>query len=159
MGPALRHILALVSLGAAAAAPLPGPEAVIARIYGRYQSAETYSVFGTDSEVRRTFSAPLAGLLSADARYQVRTQSVGCFDSDPFIVGQDYKITAVQVSSVADPATPARAIVTAAFRNFEQPVVVRFDMLDGPSGWTIDDLRSDAYGSFKANLRRCLRAR
>ena len=154
----LRHVVALLLLGAIAAAPPPGPETLVSQIYAGYLSAnDAYSPLATDASIKRTFSTALAALLFANTRLQVKTQSVGCLESDPFIVGQDYQITALQVSSVVDPATPSRATVTAAFHNFDAPRVVSYTMLREPSGWRIDDLQSGPDSSFKAKLQRCLK--
>ena len=156
----LRRVTALLWLGAIAAAPAAGPESLVTQIYASYQSSnDPYSPLATDANIRRDFSPSLAALLFANTRLQAKTQSVGCLESDPFIVGQDYQITALQVSTVADPATPSRATVTAAFHNFDAPVTVRYAMLHEPSGWKIDDLQSGPDGSFKAKLQRCLRVR
>ncbi len=87
----------------------------------------------------KLMSRSLAALFARDDLYQDEAGEIGHIGADPFINGQDGEVKSLKVTIVEKPAN-GRALVSAAFRSFKQPVTVRFRMVEEGGGWRIDDI-------------------
>lgn len=87
----------------------------------------------------RLLSKGLAALFARDDLYQDEAGEIGHVGADPFINGQDGEVKNLRVTVIEKPAN-GRALVSAAFRSFKQPVTVRFRMIEEGGGWRIDDI-------------------
>ena len=87
----------------------------------------------------RLMSRSLAALFARDDLYQDEAGEIGHIGADPFINGQDGEVKNLKVTIVEKPAN-GRALVSATFLSFKQPVTVRFRMREEGGGWRIDDI-------------------
>jgi hypothetical protein len=87
----------------------------------------------------RLMSRALAGLFARDELYQDEAGEMGHLGADPFLSGQDGEVKNLKVTITEKPAN-GRALVTASFRSFRQPVSVRFRMVEEGGAWKIDDI-------------------
>lgn len=87
----------------------------------------------------KLMSNSLAALFARDDLYQDEAGEIGHIGADPFINGQDGEVKNLKVTVTEKPAN-GRALVSAAFRSFKQPVTVRFRMVEEGGGWRIDDI-------------------
>jgi hypothetical protein len=87
----------------------------------------------------KLMSKGLAALFARDELYQEEAGEIGHVGADPFISGQDGEVKNLRVSVTEAPAN-GRALVTASFRSFKQPVSVRFRMVEEGGAWRIDDI-------------------
>ena len=87
----------------------------------------------------KLMSKGLAALFARDDLYQDEAGEIGHIGADPFINGQDGEVKNLKVTVIEKPAN-GRALVSAAFRSFKQPVTVRFRMIEEGGGWRIDDI-------------------
>jgi hypothetical protein len=87
----------------------------------------------------RLMSRELAALFARDELYQDEAGEMGNLGADPFLSGQDGEVKNLKISVTAPPAG-GKALVTASFRSFKQPVSVRFRMVEEGGAWRIDDI-------------------
>ena len=87
----------------------------------------------------KLMSKGLAALFARDELYQEEAGEMGHVGADPFLSGQDGEIKNLKVTVTEKPAN-GKALVTAAFRSFGQPVSVRFRMVEENGAWKIDDI-------------------
>jgi len=87
----------------------------------------------------RLMSKSLAALFARDDLYQEESGEIGHVGADPFISGQDGEVKNLRVT-VTEPPANGKALVTASFRSFRQPVSVRFRMVEENGFWRIDDI-------------------
>jgi hypothetical protein len=87
----------------------------------------------------KLMSRSLAALLARDDLYQRESGDMGQIGADPFLNGQDGEVKSLTVAVTEKPAN-GKALATASFRSFDQPVTVRFKMVQEAGGWRIDDI-------------------
>ncbi len=87
----------------------------------------------------RLMSRALAGLFARDELYQEEAGEMGNLGADPFLSGQDGEVKTLKVTVTESPAN-GKALVTASFRSFRQPVSVRLRMIEEGGAWRIDDI-------------------
>jgi hypothetical protein len=87
----------------------------------------------------RLMSKSLAGLFARDDLFQEESGDIGHIDADPFISGQDGEVKNLRLT-VSEKPLAGRALVTASFLSFKQPVSVRFRMIEEGGSWRIDDI-------------------
>lgn len=83
-------------------------------------------------------SKSLAVLFSREELYRRETGKIGNLDVDPFI-GRRRHVERLRVRVTEKPAN-GRALVTASFGDPEQPVSVRFPMVEESGAWRIDNI-------------------
>lgn len=72
----------------------------------------------------------------------------GVYDiSDPFMPGNDYDTTAVNIRVIEE--TPRTAMVAVSFRNFGKPIELTIDLVRGDQGWRARDVVGEGY-AFRA---------
>lgn len=87
----------------------------------------------------KLMSKSLATLFARDELFQTESGDMGHVGADPFLSGQDGEVKNLKVTVTEQPAN-GRALVTAAFRSFKQPISVSFRMVDEGGVWKIDDI-------------------
>ncbi|WP_197279603.1 DUF3828 domain-containing protein [Bosea sp. AAP35] len=87
----------------------------------------------------KLMSRSLAALFARDELFQTESGDMGHVGADPFLSGQDGEIKNLKVTVSEKPAN-GKALVTAAFRSFGQPISVRFRMVEENGAWKIDDI-------------------
>jgi hypothetical protein len=141
---ALVPALAIAACGAALAAPA-GPETPVREAY----AITTRQLAGSGGAAQpapwqkphrdRLMSTSLAALFARDELYQDEAGEMGNLGADPFLSGQDGEVKTLKVTVTEKPAN-GKALVTASFRSFRQPVSVRFRMVEEGGAWKIDDI-------------------
>lgn len=88
---------------------------------------------------QRLMTKELSALFARDELFMKESGDQGHVGADPFISGQDGEVKNLRVTVTEAPAN-GRALVTASFRSFKQPVSVRFRMVEEGGAWRIDDI-------------------
>ena len=130
------------------------PEQVLRRIYDSYAAEDEANLPLTSEATMRAFFVP--GFADKLVAYASRTGRVDkvCISEDPFIAGQDYKLSDIDVQM--GPATADHATGSVSFRNFGKPAKVRIDLQRTPVGWRIADLFAKDGHSFRSQLIPCV---
>jgi hypothetical protein len=144
--PALFVAATMLLPGAAMAATYSSPEALLQSIYASYDTGE----FPDDSE--EIYSHKLKDLFALD-RERTPEGEIGALDFDPFVNGQDYELTNVQIGTPEVSGQTAHATVT--FDNFGDSNTLAIDMVEESDGWKVDDVASVA-GEFQWKLSEIL---
>ncbi|MET3898592.1 hypothetical protein ABIB57_002541 [Devosia sp. UYZn731] len=129
----------LAFTGIVAAQPYDTPDALLQAFYARYLAADTD--FSDEGEFR---SAGLQALYDADAQATPEGDS-GALDFDPFIDGQDWQITDLQIGAAGIAGDYASADVS--FKNFGEERTLSYDLVKEDGGWKIDDVESKTPGN------------
>lgn len=124
--------LALTSL--AAAQTYDTPKALLEAFYQPYLTGE----FADDDTPFR--SERLNGLYEEDAK-RTPDGELGALDFDPYIDGQDFEITKLEIGEPA--ISGDTATVDVSFDNFEKPTKLTYDLVKENGGWRIDDVVSE----------------
>lgn len=131
---ALAAGLFLALTGFAVAQPYPTPEALLEAFYQPYMDDS----FSDDDSAFR--SQALQALYDHDAEITPEGE-IGVIEFDPFINGQDYAISNLVIGTPS--ITDDSATVAVSFDNFDQPMVLTYDLVREDGGWKIDDVASD----------------
>lgn len=119
--------------GLAAAQPYDTPQALLEAFYEPYFS-------GAFSEDETQFrSQALQALYDNDAELAGEGE-MGAISFDPYIDGQDYDITELEIGAPGIDGDYASVDVT--FRNFGEPRALTYDLVLEDGGWKIDDVVS-----------------
>ena len=110
------------------------PEALLEALYEPYITDE----FVEDDSVFR--SEALNSLYAADAENTPEGE-MGAISFDPYIDGQDYEITALEVGEPVIDGDKAKVDVS--FTNFGEPRVISYDLVFENGGWKVDDLAGE----------------
>lgn len=134
---ALAVAAVLAFSGPAFAQPFDTPETLLEAFYAPYlanEIPEDQAIF---------FSSDLNALYAADAANTPEGE-MGALDFDPFIVGQDWTLDQFAINDVQIDGEEATAEVT--FNNFDQPMLVTYDLVFEDGNWLIDDVVGDNDG-------------
>lgn len=82
-------------------------------------------------------SDALNALFEADEE-RTAPGELGALDFDPYINGQDYQISDLEIGEPAIEGDRATVLVT--FDNFDQPNEITYDLVNEHGGWRIDDV-------------------
>jgi hypothetical protein len=137
---------ALLLPGTALAATYQSPEALLQSIYASYDTGE----FPDDAE--EIYSQRLKNLFALD-RERTPEGEIGALDFDPFVNGQDYELTNVEIGAPQVSGQAAHATVS--FDNFGDRNVLAIDMVQEADGWKVDDVASTT-GEFQWKLSEIL---
>lgn len=85
------------------------------------------------------YSKRLQGLVDKDAK-ETPEGEAGRFDWDPFVDGNDWRLTEVKVALLSRKGK--RAQVGSTFSNHEKPRRILFDLVQDDRSWVIDEIRS-----------------
>jgi hypothetical protein len=118
-----------------------GAQAFLQSVYATYQTSDKALDIGSEAKAARYFVPSLARLIGHDVAQAARRNEVGKLDSDPFIGGQDWAPTKIDVK-VAAGAAADRATGTARFTTpgEKQPSAVTLDLVKTAAGWRIADI-------------------
>ena len=134
-------------LAAVACAAIAGPvhaddgsaQAFIAAIYAAYKGKNSKGLrLDSDAALRRYFEPSLAGMIVKDQQAAARRKDVPTLDGDPFVDGQDWEISAVNIAMTN--VTDTSATATATFNNAGTPTKVVYDMVRIHNDWRIRDI-------------------
>ena len=139
----LYTVSAAVMAASAAWALDPAAQTFVESIYKPYErSANALGL--SDTKTRRLFTPATAALILKDRRNAVaQGGGYGRLDVDPFINGQDWAPTKIDLKVTDDPQ-PDRAHATATYTVPEGPgrkVVIGLDLLKTPVGWRVSDIK------------------
>lgn len=129
----------LVLTGMVAAQPYDTPDALLQAFYARYLAAD--AEFNDEGEFR---SSALQALYDADAA-ATPDGEMGALDFDPYIDGQDWKITDLEIGAAGIAGEYASADVS--FKNFGEERTLSYDLIKKDGGWKIDDVESKTPGN------------
>jgi hypothetical protein len=143
--PAMRiiHIFAtLAVLVSPTYAADPRAQVFLQSIYRVYETSDKAVDIGSETKAARYFVPSLAKLIGRDIAKSKKSNEVGKPDFDPFIGGQDWSPTKIELS-VADGATADRAVGTARFvpAGGKEQTTVTLDLNKTGAGWRIADIR------------------
>jgi Protein of unknown function (DUF3828) len=144
------RIISLVALLASGAVALlasssfaadTSPQAFLQRIYATYEKSEKAVDIGSETKAARYFVPSVAKLIGRDIAEAAKRNEVGRLDFDPFIGGQDWAPTKIEIG-VADGATDNRATGTARFLppGGKEQTTVTLDLSKTAAGWRIADI-------------------
>jgi hypothetical protein len=136
----MRLAVLVLSLSAVLSAPLSAqpfdtPEALLEAFYEPYLSGE----FTDDESVFR--SAALNQLYADDARNTPEGDQ-GAISFDPYIDGQDFEITKLEIGEATIKGDKAEVEVS--FDNFDRPTTIIYDLVREEDSWKIDDVAKTA---------------
>jgi Protein of unknown function (DUF3828) len=114
-------------------------QAFIAAIYTAYKGKNSKGVnLDGEAALRRYFEPALAAMIVKDEQAAARRKDVPTLDGDPFVDGQDWEISAVNIAMTN--VTDASATATATFNNAGTPTKVVYDMVRINNDWRIRDI-------------------
>jgi Protein of unknown function (DUF3828) len=118
-----------------------GALAFLQSVYAIYQKSDKALDIGSEPKAARYFVPSLAKLIGQDVAQAAKRNEVGKLDFDPFIGGQDWAPTKIELK-VAAAAADDRATGTARFTapGEKQPTVVTLDLAKTAAGWRIGDI-------------------
>jgi len=128
-------------LGAGSLAQSAAAEAFLQRIYAVYQQSDKAVDIGSEQKAARYFVPAVAKLIGEDIATSAKRQEVGKLDFDPFIGGQDWAPTRIELKLLAGAAAD-RATGTARFTapGEKEPTTVTLDLAKTAAGWRIADI-------------------
>jgi hypothetical protein len=145
----LRLLVVLASLcgsllglvGAASVAHAASAQDFLQSIYAIYQKSDKALDIGSERKAARYFVASVAKLIGEDIGTSAKRNEVGKLDFDPFIGGQEWSPTRIELKVLAG-ATAERATGTARFTppGEKTPTTVTLDLAKTASGWRIADI-------------------
>ena len=128
-------------LAQASFAQSPTAQAFLQGVYAPYQKSDKALDIGSEQKAARYFVGPVAKLIGQDIATSAARNEVGKLDFDPFIGGQDWSPTRIQLKVVPG-AAPDRATGTARFTppGEKKPTTVTLDLSKTAAGWRIADI-------------------
>ncbi|MBV8753305.1 MAG: DUF3828 domain-containing protein [Hyphomicrobiales bacterium] len=116
-------------------------QAFLQSIYATYQKTDKALDIGSQQKAARYFVPPVAKLIGEDTATSAKRNEVGKLDFDPFIGGQDWAPTRIDLTVLAG-ATTDRATGTARFTppGEKEPTTVTLDLTKTAAGWRIADI-------------------
>lgn len=133
------------------AAPASDPAEVIRPLYERYLTDPAATTFPALEEQAPWSASMRQALVDMMARSRVANEPI--LDADPFVLAQDWRISAVAVSTDSVVAN-SHAVVRARFVNIGQPREVLFDMTWEGGGWRVDNIRGEDFDLRETAARR-----
>lgn len=117
---------------------LAGAKAYLEGLYAPYLNADTGAHNDCfDAAFDKCFAADLAKSMEAE-RKQTPEGEVGVLDFDPFISGQDWKLSGLKIAVKQGQNGP---VGTARFKNFDDAMKVEFDLVREGDAWKIKNMR------------------
>ena len=129
-------LLAAPSLARAAA---DSPQALVGSVYALYAKSGGAGMPADEKSLDRYMEPALAKAWSNNAKAGETSDSLDdVIDSDPFVGGQDFKVTGLQIGAPVEKNGHTQVVAT--FRNFGKPVRVVYDLVPAGAEWRIFDL-------------------
>ncbi len=128
-------------LGAGSLAQSASAQAFLQSIYATYQKTDKAVDIGSEQKAARYFVPSVAKLIGEDIATSAKRNEVGKIDFDPFIGGQDWAPTRIEIKVLAGAAAD-RATGTARFTppGEKKPTTVTLDLTKAAAGWRIADI-------------------
>ena len=116
-------------------------QAFLQSVYATYQKSDKAIDIASEQKAARYFVASVAKLIGQDIAWSKKHNEVGKLDFDPFIGGQDWAPTRIDLKVTAG-AGADRATGTARFTppGEKTQSVVTLDLAKTPAGWRIADI-------------------
>ena len=139
---ALLMVVAAATLASAGYAADTSARAFLESIYRTYEKSKKAVDIASEAKAARYFVPSVAKLIGQDIAESRKRNEVGRLDFDPFIGGQDWSPTRIELNAAAG-ATADRAVGTAGFTppGATQQTVVTLDLVKTGRGWRIADIR------------------
>jgi hypothetical protein len=131
----------VVLLGPESFAQSTTGQAFLQSIYATYEKSDKALDIGSEQKAARYFVPSVAKLIGQDIATSAERNEVGKLDFGPFIGGQDWAPTGIEIKVVAG-AAPDRATGTARFTppGEKTPTTVTLDLTKTAAGWRISDI-------------------
>ena len=131
----------LLGVESFAQAPSDQAFAFLQSIYAPYRKSDKALDIGSEQKAARYFVPSVAKLIGEDIAASAKRNEVGKLDFDPFIGGQDWSPTRIELTVVAG-AGADRGIGSARFTppGEKRPTTVTLDLTKTPAGWRIADI-------------------
>jgi len=131
----------LVLLGTGGLAQPASAQAFLQSLYAVYQKSDKALDIGSEQKAARYFVPSVAKLIGEDVATSAKRNEVGKLDFDPFIGGQDWSPTRIDLKVLAGAAAD-RATGTARFTppGEKKPTTVTLDLTKTAAGWRIADI-------------------
>jgi hypothetical protein len=133
--------IALGTLGASARAVAADAAArnFVTAIYSAYKGKNGNGIsLDSEANIRRYFEPSLAASMIKDRKQAARHGDAPTLDYDPFVDGQDWEITGLDIAMSEE--APGKASATVTFRNFDKPTKVVLDLVKLKSDWRVADI-------------------
>jgi hypothetical protein len=129
------------SLGPASFAQDAAAQRFLQSLYATYQKSDKALDIGSEQKAARYFVPSVAKLIGEDIATSAKRNEVGNLDFDPFIGGQEWSPTMIELQVQAG-ATADRATGTARFTPPDEtkPTTVTLDLTKTAAGWRIADI-------------------
>ncbi|MDY0885790.1 DUF3828 domain-containing protein [Dongia soli] len=113
--------------------------AFLESIYAHYQGIDPEGVaLSTDDDLNYYFTPELARKLAEDSRAAQAKGDVPELDGDPFVDAQDWQLSDLTID--VDDAATKKTTAKVSFRNQDQPVTIRLDLVKIGQTWKINDI-------------------
>jgi hypothetical protein len=135
-----------------AAAPADAAKAFVTKIYDAYKGKNSKGVsIGTEAAIRTYFDPALAALIIKDEQAAAKRKEVRALDFDPFVDGQEWELSEVNVA--VSQALPDKAVATVNCKNFGLPTKIVLNLVRTKSDWRIADITWQRGDSMPETLR------
>jgi hypothetical protein len=132
-------ILTMLAPATRAAAEDASALAFVTDIYAAYKGKDAKGhPLGDERAIRRVFEPSLAALMVKDQKAAAKRGDVGLLDFDPFVDGQDWDVSNLDIT--VDDTAPGKAQATVKFTDFDKPATVKLDLVKVKTDWRIADI-------------------
>jgi Protein of unknown function (DUF3828) len=123
------------------------PLAFLESIYRRYEKSQEFVDISSAAKAARYFTPSVTKLIARDFAESKRKNEVGRLDVDPFINGQDWTPTKIELK-VEPGSKPDRALGIASFTPPDGKATrsIKLDLAKTAAGWRISDIRWEGFG-------------
>jgi hypothetical protein len=123
----------------AAPATDPAATAFVTKIYDAYKGkgSKGYSL-ESEADIRRMFEPALAALIIKDEKAAAKRKETPTLEFDPFVDGQEWELSAVNIA--VNNAPPNKAVATVSFKNFGLPTKVVLNLVKSKTDWQIANI-------------------
>jgi hypothetical protein len=133
-----------------AAAPVVTADATaktfMTKIYDAYKGKNSKGIsIASEAEIQRYFEPSLAALIIKDEKAAAKRKDAPSLDFDPFIDGQEWELSDVNVA-VSD-APPDKAVATVSFKNYGMPTKIVVNLVKTKSDWRIANITWERDGN------------
>jgi hypothetical protein len=124
---------------AAPGGPADAAKAFVAKIYDAYKGKGSKGIaIHTDAANRAWFEPALAALITKDDATTAKRKDAPALDFDPFVDGQEWELTDLNIA-VSD-APPDKATATVSFKNFGAPSKIVLNLVKVKTDWRITNI-------------------
>jgi hypothetical protein len=114
-------------------------KAFVTRIYDAYKGKNSKGVsIESEAAIKSYFEPALAALIIKDEKDAAKRKQVPTLEFDPFVDGQEWELSDVNIA--VNDAPPNKAVATVSFKNFGQPTKIVLRLVKTKSDWQIADI-------------------